>query len=280
MFQFITPWVAFLPMALAAPFYKIWNKKQTIMQFLWLWFVVGLVFLTINGGKRQHYILPLMPAMAILIGILLEDMAFSQKAYTKKFVRNVLLGHFVVLMITFIVLPVAIAKLRPELLFEAIITTVTGLVAVVVIAGLFRVGKTSLALGTLFISIAVLAMLSYVSFINPLNYNQPSRRFTLAVAQEVPPSEDLIAYKSVSTRFIHYFGREVPRIETKTEVRRLYGKGTWVVAFGRYLDELLDNEHFEITYIQENAERHKQNIVAGALFHKSAPAVKDENRGL
>jgi len=42
------------------------------------------------------------------------------------------------------------------------------------------------------------------------------------------------------------------------------------VAFGSYLDELLENESFEIVYKQEKAERHKQKVVAGALLHKSA----------
>lgn len=36
MLQFILPWSVFLPMALAAPFYKIWGEKQKTMQFLWL----------------------------------------------------------------------------------------------------------------------------------------------------------------------------------------------------------------------------------------------------
>ena len=87
MFLFIIPWVVFLPMALAAPFYRVWNKKRPLMQFLWLWFVVDIVFLTISGGKRQHYILPSMPAMAILIGIVIEDMVFIRKAYTSDLPR-------------------------------------------------------------------------------------------------------------------------------------------------------------------------------------------------
>jgi len=117
-------------------------------------------------------------------------------------------------------------------------------------------------------------MIAYVIFVNPLNYNQPSRQFTQIVVEKVPASEKLIAYKSASTRFIHYFGRRVPEIETKSEAYRLYSEGCWVVAFGKYLDELLQNGRFEIVYMQENAERHKGNIVGGALLHKSAKPVE------
>lgn len=270
MFQFTMPWAAFVPFALAAPFYRVWNKKQPVMQFLWLWFVVDVAFLTISGGKRQHYIIPAIPAMAILAGILLEDMAFSKKAYTSRFTRNFLLSHLVILTIGFVALPIVIGQLLHEVLYEAILLSVAGLIGILVVAGLFRAKRAPVACGALFVSIAVLVMIGYSSFINPLNYNQPSRQFTQAVAQKVPASDKLIAYKSASARFIHYFGRSVPKIGTKSEVYELYEKGRWVVAFGTYLDELLDNGKFEIAYEQENAERHGQNIVGGALLHKSS----------
>jgi 4-amino-4-deoxy-L-arabinose transferase-like glycosyltransferase len=270
-FQFMIPWVAFVPLALAAPFYAIWNKKQSAMQFLWFWFVVDLVFLTISAGKRQHYIMPAIPAMAILTGILLEDMVFCRKVYTNKSSRNLLSSHLVILAIIFIALPVVTWRLKHEFLYEAVLFSLTGLISLLAVAELFRAQKPYMACGVLFASITVLVMLGYTGFINPLNYNQPSRQFTLTVAEKVPPSDKLIAYKSASTRFIHYFGRRVPEIETKSEVYNLYEQGCWVVAFGNYLDELLNNdENFEVVYTQENAERHKGDIVMGALLHKSA----------
>jgi 4-amino-4-deoxy-L-arabinose transferase-like glycosyltransferase len=275
MFLFILPWVAFLPMALAAPFYRVWNKKQLVMQFLWLWFVVNLVFITISGGKRQHYILPLMPAMAILIGILVEDMVFVRKAYTQKYARDILRNHIIVLITAVVAGTVYVAKTTPQLLSGAVIIGITTIVIIVVTAVLFAKGKPAFACGATFAGIVVLVMIAYIVFVNPLNYNQPSRQFTQVVVEKVPVSEKLIAYKSASTRFIHYFGRRVPEITTESETYRLYNEGWWVVAFGRYLDELLQNGQFEIVYKQENAERHKGNVVGGALLHKSVKPVEN-----
>jgi len=275
MFMFILPWVAFLPMALAAPFYRVWNKKRAVMQFLWLWFVVDLVFLTITGGKRQHYILPLMPAMAILIGILIEDMAFVQKAYTWKYAKDVLRNHIVVIIAGVVAGLVYVAKARPQLLGGTIILGIMTTAVAAVIVILFSRGKPAFACGAVFVGIIALVMTAYVIFINPLNYNRPSRQFTQIVVEKVPTSEKLIAYKSASTRFIHYFGRRVPEIETKSETYGLYSEGCWVVAFGRYLEELLPNGDFEIVYMQDDAERHKSKVVSGALLHKSATTVKD-----
>jgi 4-amino-4-deoxy-L-arabinose transferase-like glycosyltransferase len=276
MLIFILPWVAFLPMALAAPFYRVWNKKRLVMQFLWLWFVADLIFLTINGGKRQHYILPLMPAMAILIGILMEDMVFVRKAYTPKYARDVLRNHIVVLITAVVAGTVYAAKTYPQLLAGTIIIGIVTIIVTAVIAILFARRKPAFACGATFVGIVVLVMIAYVVFVNPLNYNQPSREFTQIVVEKIPAAEKekLVAYKSASTRFIHYFGRPVPEIKTKSEVGKLYNEGWWVVAFGMPLDELLQNGHFEIVYMEEEAERHKGNIVYGALLHKSGAAAK------
>ncbi|MDH4241168.1 MAG: glycosyltransferase family 39 protein, partial [Phycisphaerae bacterium] len=267
MFQFMSPWAAFVPFALAAPFYRVWNKKQPAMLFLWLWFIVDLAFLSLSSGKRQHYILPAMPAMTILTAILLEDMAFSQKAFTKKLVRNLLLLHLAILAICFIALPIIMSQLKHEFLAEAIITSAAGLIVIIVVALMFRAGKVPSGCAAIFAGIAVLTMIGYTFLANPLNYNQPSRQFSRAVARKVPPSDNLIAYKSASTRFIHYSGRRVPEIQSKSEVYELYKQGAWVVAFGKYLDELLEGNSFDIVYLQENAERHKEKVVGGALMH-------------
>jgi 4-amino-4-deoxy-L-arabinose transferase-like glycosyltransferase len=274
MLIFILPWVAFLPMALAAPFYRVWNKKRPVMQFLWLWFVVNLVFITISGGKRQHYILPSMPAMAILIGIVIEDMVFMRKAYTQKYARDILRNHIIVLITAVVAGTVYVAKTYPQLLAGTIIIGIVTIIVTAVIAILFARKKPAFACWVTFSGIVVLVMIAYVVFVNPLNYNQPSRQFTQVVVEKVPASEKLIAYKSASTRFIHYFGRRVPEITTESETYRLYNEGWWVVAFGKYLDELLRNGQFEIVYVQENAERHKGKTVGGALLHKSAMTAK------
>jgi len=131
------------------------------------------------------------------------------------------------------------------------------------------------ACGALFVIIAVLVMIGYTGFANPSNYDQPARKFTQAGVQKVPASEKLVAYKSASSIFIHYFGRRVPVIGTQSEVDELYRKGFWVVAFGQYLEELLDESSFEIVYKQEDAERHGQEVVSGALLHISGGGSED-----
>jgi len=287
MFQFIVPWVAFLPMALAAPFYRVWNKKLPAMRFLWLWFVVDMVFITITGGKRQHYMLPLMPAMAILIGILLEDMVFVRKAYTQKFAANVLRSHIAVLIAgaiagLIVVLiagargPIHAAKTNSQLLAAAIILSSVMIVLTVVVAVLFARGKPAPACGVVFAGIVVLVMISYVSIMNPLDYNRYSRDFSRKVGQIVPQSGELMAYEYISNRSVHYFGRVIPVTGDKSALYRHYEQGGWVVATAGHLENLQTDGGLRMVYYKEKAERRRQHDAPGALFHKSAPfAGKD-----
>ena len=97
MFIYFLPFSAFIPFAITAPFYQIWEKKRETMFYMWFWFVAGVLVMSVCGGKRQHYILPLMPAMAVLTGIILDDMIFVQKSYSKRFAVFFLTAHLFVI---------------------------------------------------------------------------------------------------------------------------------------------------------------------------------------
>jgi hypothetical protein len=288
MFMFILPWVAFLPMALAAPFYRIWNKKRTVMQFFWLWFVVGLAFLTINGGKRQHYILPIMPAMAMLIGILIEDMAFTRKAYSQKQAGGLLRNHIIVIIAGAIIAPIVVliiadrgpihpAVTNSQILAAALILCAITIVVVVAAAILFAKRRPALGLGVVFSGIVVLVMIGYIRFFNSLDYNQYSRIFSSKIGQIVPESDKLVAYEFVSSRSVHYFGKIIPEIKDISKVYEHYEQGEWVMATAEHLEKLEADGRFRKVYFKQKAERRLNGDAAGALFHKSATVVKNAN---
>jgi 4-amino-4-deoxy-L-arabinose transferase-like glycosyltransferase len=275
MFIFVIPWVAFLPMALVAPFYKVWNKKRPVMQFLWLWFVVDLVFVTIAGGKRQHYVLPLMPAMAILIGIVIEDMAFIHKAYNRRFAKTTLVCHAVVIVALAVAGTGYLIKTYPNMATGALILGVVTIILTISVVVLFAAGKPAVACGTLFGSIVVLFMIGYVTFLIPLDYNRYSRDFSKKLAQIVPRSDNLIAYEYISNRSVYYFGRVIPEIIDMSLLHKLYEQGDWVVATGEQLKKLQADNTFRMVYYKEKADRTNRDV-PGALFHKSAPFVTKE----
>jgi len=298
MFKYITPWLALLPMALAAPFYRVWGKTQPVMKFLWLWFVADLVFLTVDVCKRQHYILPLMPAMAILIGILLEDMAFVRKAYTPRFARNVLKGHIIAIIVGAVgglvylaiarpqfwghifgiivgevVEPVYVAGARSQFLTFAIALGIVMIVATLTVAVLFSRGKPAAACGVIFAGVIVWVMICDAGFSTVLDVDRPARDFARKVARIVPQSDKLVAYGAISSRFVQYFGKVVPEIQDKPLLYERYEQGNWVVCTFDYLKELMPDDRIRKVYY---GRQYGKEDAGGILFHKSAAVIENE----
>lgn len=61
------PWSVFLPFVLWDSFKRGLAANEDRL-FLWLWFVAMFVFFSVSLGKRQVYVLPLYPALALLLG--------------------------------------------------------------------------------------------------------------------------------------------------------------------------------------------------------------------
>jgi 4-amino-4-deoxy-L-arabinose transferase-like glycosyltransferase len=274
MFMFILPWAAFLAMALVAPYYKVWGEKRPAMRFLWLWFIVDLAFLFLSGGKRQHYIMPIMPAAAILAGIILDDMIFENRAFSREQARGFLRWHIgaaFFLAAGF----VCYGVFRWRQFLPAVLVTSGVIIAAAVVVGvLFAKKRPGIACGCVFAGLVAVLMPVWVGFINPLEYNEPSRRFMRTVSQMVPATEVMISYKSVSPRVVHYFGKPIHGVKEEAEAYKLYQQGDWVITFGRSLDELVKTGRYEVVYVEQGVERVKSTPVAGGLLHRQSPAVK------
>lgn len=287
MFSFIAPWSAFLVMALVAPFYKIWSDRRRFIWFLWVWFVADLIFLTINGGKRQHYILPIMPAASIMIGIILEDMSFTRIAYTARDAAIVLKGHIAVIVIAavtipFVVLyisgngPIHAEKTNQYIMVCIVLLSCLVILCAFIVSLLFWKNKNAAALVAAFAGITVIIMAGLVTFINPLDYNNYSRVFSKRLAEIVPASENLEAFEYVSNRSVQYFGRCIPEIKDIDALYGHYQNGMWVMATTGHLEKLQKDSRFRMVYYRKKAERRCTEDGPGGLFHISAEMLTEE----
>jgi len=274
-FSFVFPWVAFVPAVLVSPFYKIWDKKRKVMLFLWLCFVADLLFLTVSGGKRKHYILPAMPAFAVLIGILMEDMVFVRRAFTLKFAKNFLLYHIIFIIVLAVGSMIYLAIAKSEFLFIAISLGLIGLAVAGGITASFAKRKAALACGLIFTGYCILTI-CYISLSAPLNNNNYTKRFALAILKTVPATDDLVAYGYVSLRVVNYFGRPIRIIDDKSSLYERYDAGTWILATDGELKELEQDGRLRKVYHNDKAEMRGQNRnTRGSLFHRLAPKAED-----
>ncbi len=271
MFSFMLPWAAFVVMALAAPFYKVWGEKRRVMLYLWLWFAGDIAIMSASGGKRMHYVFPAMPAMAILVGIILEDVIFTRCAYTARFARNLLLGHAAAGIAGAVGLAVY-ALSRPIALQPGVVAVLSlgAIVLTAIVVRLFARGKSVGAVGALFAGTCVLFMGAGVGglFSMDTSFNRNAEVFARRVVDTTGADVDLIAYEGVSSRFVHHYGKKLAVEEDMDRVHDYYLEGRWIVATGSSMAKLIEDGRFEIEQQWTEAEREGDKVVDGAVFGK------------
>jgi hypothetical protein len=68
------PWIFFLPAAIAYGYSGERKDKRGEFFFLFIWSVIIFLFFSLSKGKRAIYLLPLYPAVSIMVGKLWDDL--------------------------------------------------------------------------------------------------------------------------------------------------------------------------------------------------------------
>jgi 4-amino-4-deoxy-L-arabinose transferase-like glycosyltransferase len=68
------PWIFFVPAAIAYGYSREKMEKRREFSFLLLWFVIIFIFFSLSKGKRALYLLPLYPAVSLMVGKLWDDL--------------------------------------------------------------------------------------------------------------------------------------------------------------------------------------------------------------
>lgn len=259
MFQHMAPWVVLVPMTLGAPFYKAWGQKRKAMFFLWFWFVGDVAIMSISGGKRMHYILPAMPAMAILAAVLLEDLLFVRIAHTKNFAQNFLIIHLAAVSVLIVA-----GFVKQVIMWQWLAVAI---VLVVLTAVLFVKGKKTAGFTIIFTGYLICSIAFQQNAIMPNSSARYGKTFAAKLSNAVG-DEKLIVYRYVTMRLVHYFGREIEIVSDISEINKRYQQGQWVVSMEPYLEKLEDNVQFEVVFREKEAIRSRGNPVEGVLFHK------------
>ena len=81
------PWIIFLPGAMVYGFSRAMMVKRKEFLFLMIWFTCIFFFFTLSKGKRGLYLLPLFPAVSLMIGKLWEDfISFSMRHFRNEWI--------------------------------------------------------------------------------------------------------------------------------------------------------------------------------------------------
>jgi len=126
----------------------------------------------------------------------------------------------------------------------------------------------------IFVGYCALFMPAYNSLAVVKGKSYYTKKFAVSTASWIQQSDDLVAYKDVSSGFVHYFGRVVPVVEDVSQTYDKYRQGAWVAATGKFMDELMNDGRFAIGWRCTDAEMDEGKIIEGALFHRPTGTLK------
>ena len=232
------PWSLLVPVAVWDGYLRGDAETRRKFKLLLCWVVAYVVMMTAMPHKRDRYLLPAYPALALMVGWLWQRWAASP-------VRRGLRGYglawsaVTAAVVAAVLVPLAV---RPEvavLLPSTLAEKVVG-VAVIAVAGVAGLGAASSGRVRTTFSIVVLTtalILGYEAWTFAARYNEryDVRGFAGRIASRVGSEDDLVAFQSGRLSYDFYLRRPVREIGDAKEMALLLGGGrrVYVIADAR-----------------------------------------------
>ena len=212
------PWFLFLPAAIAYGFSKETIEKRKRFLFLLTWFVVLFIFFSLSRGKRGLYLLPLYPAVSVMIGKLWDDfISTSMDHFRHEWISFPLYGLMGLALIAGAAVPWVVSMKFPSYLSYSLP------IAFLMVGGglaLFVLNRFRMQGAIFFLLIGMMAggffYTSRVVF--PLVNPYKSARFvSQEITSRIQPDEKLALYGGFVTAPYNYYTGIVPILELEGE---------------------------------------------------------------
>ncbi len=257
------PWVCFLPVAL------LWhwraNKRADALLPAVLVTVV-LAFFTIVRTKQSHYVMPLYPPLAILIGGALPALVRTDSGFISRRLRRYTMGAFLAGIVAVSVAePVAMAIRLPASPVQIAVCSTSVVFALAAVA-VYRRGKVRESICTGVVFMFVFFMQTIAIVVPLLNAEMSPRPFAHEVARRVPADGLLGMFDDVRPHVLYYVGREIKPVNA-AEAEDFLSVGetkSYLIVPEKAFSRLVGKERLEIivAYRDFKYQNHKYLLVA------------------
>jgi len=215
------PWTIFMVPALFA--YRPLRVKlaDSVVQFFSVWFSAVFLFFSVSNTKRDLYLLPLFPSMAIFLGVYFDDLIQNKIAQAPLY--RWCTGYF----FGFVAIAGVCAPAAAWLYYRDASTAVVSVSVPLLIAGVaaivyvWRLRPLNVAITTAAL-MAVTVMCASIWLMPYLESFKSPRPFSNQVRQIVPSSARLFIYADTMNDFNYYTGREIiPVLSDANAIDRL-----------------------------------------------------------
>ena len=215
------PWTIFAISALSAYRLDRSIKDRPASLFLVLWFSVVFLFFTLSDTKRDLYLLPLLPTLALSVAKYLDNLADGRlpPSILYRGITQLFFGLFAVVGLA---MPIAAWFVRQDALWislpAALVMAVGGISAAFYVRQRqpLKVVTATTLMMTFTVVCASMWILPY------LEQFKSRRPFSLTINQIVQPSAPLYIYADTMNDFNYYTGREIiPVLPSRLEVEQV-----------------------------------------------------------
>jgi 4-amino-4-deoxy-L-arabinose transferase-like glycosyltransferase len=224
--MFSAPWSIAMPFALALPFMNRFKDERPGLIFLFCWVFALVLLLSAAEGKRQHYILPALPALCLMMGVVMEEVFFKNRWISVKAVKIFLSGSagmlFLVTAVSVIsphIRAVSEAQWRHIFFISAPAFALLG-IGVVALLKMRSVAALSLIFAAVMTGWIIFAAQEYLWVDNYDLYH-----FTKKASQIVPSDASVATLTDIDRQMVFYMGRDILRADLVRErMEQNYGR--------------------------------------------------------
>lgn len=230
------PWSALLP----AAFIVAWRRRDAGSRLLVAWVLFIVLFFTLSGERRDLYVLPAFPALALLAARAIDASEISKRWITVPL--GITGGLFLVVGLA---APVVARRQEPEVTAAAIVVGTTALAAGVALVLTARRGddvSTALAAGG---GMATIYLAASIALFPALDATKSARAFSnsmaAATAEARATGEPVLAFRLGNLPEAISFYSAVYTIETGDvgRLREHIGAGhRWLIADARQMEDV------------------------------------------
>jgi 4-amino-4-deoxy-L-arabinose transferase-like glycosyltransferase len=229
------PWSLFLPAAVWHGWRKTDAAARRRFMLLLCWALTYIVVMTVMSHKRERYLLPAYPALALMVGSLWQDWMSSADRRSLR-LHGWLWSALTAAAAVALLLPL---RLRTE---EAALLSPDPGVKMLAVAGLLVSGAvglwafpaTRVRAAFAVVAVTTMVMLGYEAWTFAPRYNAryDVKGFAKRVAAHVGPDDDLLAFESSRLSYDFYLHRRVDKIGDADElaVSLARARPTYVIA--------------------------------------------------
>jgi 4-amino-4-deoxy-L-arabinose transferase-like glycosyltransferase len=217
------PWFVLLPGAIVYGFSRKEPEKRKAFLFCLVWFAVIFVFFTLSKGKRALYVLPLYPAAALMIGMLLKDfLSDALGRFSPKWITLPLHGVMVTFLLSGIAIPVVVSMKLSSYLAYSIpmaLLFVAGSLSMFYFSRLNRYGAVLFLLAGIIAGGFFYAQRVVFPLVNPY---KSARQICQEITSRIRPGERVGLYGEIGSGPYNFYTGIVPieEMEGKEELFR------------------------------------------------------------